>query len=83
MTREDRKELNAENYPASVLSWLHKITDEIYDDFESRTCESCKFLNYKKEQGSGFYECKKGISITAKGVSQGVLCNKWEKKDET
>jgi hypothetical protein len=43
MTREEQKAYNAENYPASVLTWLHEATDRSYDDFESRTCGNCEF----------------------------------------
>ena len=35
MTIEEQKAYNAENYPASVLTWLNEATDRAYDDFES------------------------------------------------
>jgi len=34
MTREEQKAYNAENYPASVLTWLNEATDRAYDSFE-------------------------------------------------
>ena len=77
MTREDRKELNAENYPASVLSWLHKITDEIYDDFESRTCESCK---HHFSQTINYGNCERNGTPTPTEYSW--FCAGWESKDD-
>ena len=32
MTREEHKQHNAENYPASVLTWLNEATDRAFDD---------------------------------------------------
>ena len=75
MNRDNRKELNAENYPASVLSWLHKITDEIYDDFESRTCESCKWNN-----GCQVVIACEDWNLPYKEAN--LKCDKWESKDE-
>ena len=72
MTREEHKEYNAENYPASVLTWLNDATDRAYDDFESRTCENCKYLI---NHGYGWAECRK-FGKEFQQISFG--CNKWE-----
>ncbi len=39
MTREEQKAFNAENYPASVLEWLNRETDKIFDYYEQREQE--------------------------------------------
>ena len=50
MTREEQKAYNAENYPASVLSWLNEATDRAFDEFESRTeCKLADLLNKEKK----------------------------------
>lgn len=74
MTREEQKAYNAENYPASVLTWLNAATDRAYDDFESRTCESCK---YAEDSDDGYaYYCTKHNEY-----ENGYMhCGKWEQK---
>ena len=47
MTREEQKAYNAENYPASVLSWMNEATDRAFDELKSRTCENCKHLGIR------------------------------------
>jgi len=50
---------------------VHEVIDKIFDDFESRTCESCKF------HSDGF--CTELVyDISNLGFDS---CNKWEAKD--
>lgn len=42
MTRSKHKAYNAENYPASVLTWLNEVVDRVIDDFEKNACDGCK-----------------------------------------
>jgi len=44
LTRDERKAQNYIDYPASACGYLNSLTDKIYDDFQNRTCESCKLL---------------------------------------
>lgn len=41
MTRNEQYTYNAENYPASVLTWLNEATDRAYNAFEQQTCANC------------------------------------------
>jgi len=36
MNREQQKAYNAENYPASVLTWLNEATDRAFDECEKK-----------------------------------------------
>lgn len=81
MTREQQKAYNAENYPASVLTWLNGVTDMVYDDFESRTCEWCKYYeevyNEKGWKTHTIMQC----SIIKEPFSATFGCNKYEPKE--
>ena len=50
MTREEAKEeLNNFGY---TINEQNSIVDRIYDEFEARTCENCKYYTYcSKENG--------------------------------
>lgn len=54
------------------------VINEIYDDFESRTCKNCKqYINYHKL-------CRQDVSIFGESfLNKDFGCNKWEKKDDT
>ncbi len=66
------------------------IVNELCDDFEGRTCESCKFLSTK----NGELICQNtynshqietsvcGITDEYMDVGNDFGCNKWEKKDD-
>ena len=74
MTREYCKEYNAENYPASVLSWLNATVDKIYDNFKNQTCSHCK--HYSKQLEQLEKECTLGINK----ASPTFGCHKWRDK---
>ncbi|MDD3443196.1 MAG: hypothetical protein PHW89_08030 [Sulfurimonas denitrificans] len=82
MTREEHKEYNAVNYPASVLRWLNKTVDRVCDDLESRTCKNCRhFKVYSKEKSSG--DCTDESSIAfenGKAIYEDDGCNHWSGK---
>jgi hypothetical protein len=51
------------------------IVNKIYDDFESRTCESCRFYT-KTNQKNHICNLEHDIWHLDRG------CGKWEKKDD-
>lgn len=77
MTREEaKKELNEYGY---TISEQNKIIDDIYDDFENRSCKNCKFgMIYPFDDD---IECVK-IEADTQGIyfSNDFWCNKWESK---
>lgn len=82
MTREEQKAYNAENYPASVLTWLNEATDRAYDDFENKSCIDCRWCKLGGEFEND--ECH-NTSLSAhleQGtmVSQDFCCNRYESK---
>ena len=79
MTREEQKAYNAENYPASVLTWLDEATDRAYDDFESRTCENCKHFNHTRCGVVTYYV---NVAENNPQVDLDFGCNRWNKKDD-
>lgn len=76
MTREEAKKFAWE----SPNLKFDEIIDEIYDDFESRTCESCRF-NENDKCG-----IRHGIFLMSNyGVEVNLdtfCCNQWETRDE-
>lgn len=79
MTREEQKAFNAENYPASVLTWMNEATDRAYNIFEKiRVCRYCKYYNSINEL-SGLCEQE---ALPPLGVDEDFGCNKWEKKEQ-
>ena len=77
MTREEaKKELNEYGY---TISEQNKIIDDIYDDFENRSCKNCKFgMTYPYDDD---IECVK-IEADTQGMyfTSDFCCNKWESK---
>ena len=77
MTREEaKKELNEYGY---TISEQNKIIDDIYDDFENRSCKNCKFgMTYPYDDD---IECVK-IEADTQGMyfTGDFCCNKWEKR---
>lgn len=57
----------------------------IYDDFENRTCENCKYSKQTIDF-SQLYDCSEGVgSLIGYGdymVDKDFGCNKWVNKDE-
>ena len=78
MTREEQKAYNAENYPASVFTWLNEATDRAYDNFESRSCDTCLEGHNLPSRG---VICHNGVrQYQDKNNDIDFYCNKWEQK---
>jgi len=90
MTREEQKAYNAENYPASVVTWLNEATDRAYNTFEIiRTCQYCKHYKEDIDNNADGY-CSIITHVTTLeavedgafiSVDKGHGCNNWEAKD--
>ena len=86
MTRDKAKELLTDEFcgdetVTDIWVELDSIIDKIYDDFESRTCESCKYFMDKKIA----YLCLFGDTRQHMWIEENIFnsgCNKWEKKDD-
>lgn len=73
MTREDAKDKIIEIAHSETTTWdANSFIDEIYDDFESRTCENCKLDND--------LDCP--LLFIQHEKPSGVSCDKWEAKDD-
>lgn len=59
---------------------IDKFISKIYDDFESRTCENCKYWRYSDENVY-FEDCNFGL-IGHSYNPNSFGCNRWEPKDE-
>lgn len=88
MIREEAKSISITNESIAshngkmVLNYNPKykdsLIDEIYDYFESRTCESCK---YWMDDISGVRMCNISDGIACKESTLATDgCNKWESK---
>lgn len=60
---------NATGYKVETID---DLIDKIYDDFENRTCESCKHNNTCEMQ----YVLRQGVTNTS--FLKDFGCNKWE-----
>ena len=91
MTREERKQDTFGNEERKTMysghyEYADEVIDKIYDDFESRTCGSCKYSIYHKEQdilecsrnSQWCWSCNAEISMVE--VVNDFGCNKWESK---
>lgn len=89
MTREEAKQAKPyTELPNGTHFSRHSfqlLIDKIYDDFEARTCESCRYSNiepYIEEYG----ECEKGYGWywnSHMEIGKDFGCNKWEAKDDS
>lgn len=63
---------------------LGLMTSKIYDDFESRTCESCKFYNYDRIDAIALCENEDNLQEylhdSKMQITSDFGCNKHEKK---
>lgn len=90
MAREEAKQYAEEIYKVKStynekMFWKDKFIDAIYDDFESRTCENCKYWE-KDDTGYGCAEYRLGYC--SKDVGNGFTinnatkhnfgCNEWK-----
>lgn len=84
MTRDEAKRDLRWNidFSESMLSNEYVI-DEIYNEFESRSCSDCKSIKQDKDIPSLTY-CSKGIaeyqSESYPSVGKDFYCNRWEAK---
>lgn len=79
MTREEAK-IKEANYYISP----YKMIDIIYDDFDSRTCENCKYVHARLNSFGQIidYMCHNDMSpIETECVKSDFGCNMFEKKD--
>lgn len=84
MTRDDYKVKDTMIFEESQEDSINSIIDNIFDDFESRTCENCK---YNKEQDDFMIFCDKemcqdGSKMMWHSFTKDFCCNKWEIRDE-
>lgn len=68
----------------NYMAWgiIHDTIDCIYDDFESRICDNCKYFTFENEI---IGTCQKGIYDKQLCSSEDHLvssfgCNKWKSK---
>jgi len=61
------------------------LINEIFDDFEKRTCENCKYYQ-KKGEVMNLRECNEGVSIYKSSgyslVNDDFGCNKFEENQK-
>ena len=86
MTRDEavRKVMSVEKLHMINLVKFRDITNEIYDDFESRTCENCKHVYEITHIGTDKIfglDCSNYESdMYGNEVYNSTVCNKWESK---
>jgi len=77
MTREEAR-LYADSYMGVYGGRLvDEIVQTIFDEFESRTCENCKYIKGKDKTS----ECVFGY-LPDNMYEYDFGCNKWEKRDD-
>lgn len=91
MTREKAKD-KIHRHVGNGLSVAMKTVDEIYDNFENRTCENCKHFSIEHKISDKLYGiCVIGVAqlpndySTRRHVPDNINngnfgCNKWEGK---
>ena len=94
MTREESLDAieidyDTEGYAVPIESMTSftdvvNLVSKIYDDFESRTCESCKHNKFKKTtvKDDGFFECDLLYMESSSWWTTDFGCNKWAFKDD-
>lgn len=80
MTRDDYKVKDTMIFEESQEDSINSIIDNIFDDFENRVCENCK---YNKEQDDFMIFCDKemcqdGSKMMWHSFTKDFCCNKWE-----
>lgn len=84
MTREEALK-HANNKLSETLSKVD-LVHKIYDDFELRSCESCKYWNPSEESifesnGDGYIDCDIVYAESNGTINKSnFCCNKWEQK---
>ena len=55
------------------------LIDKIYDDFESRVCENCKYFTYCDD---GFHYCDNQLNVGFNGlITEDFGCNRFERRE--
>lgn len=80
MTREEAKQKLWATGSINTMSKVEcdNILNEVYDDFENRTCESCKYWQYENAEALA-ETCRFG-NIEHSYQADSFGCNKWGQK---
>jgi len=76
MTRLTREKVKNELSGEHASKYLLDFIDEIYDDFESRTCKNCSLWEGKVKNHPNDRECSFLYRVTRYDFG----CNRWEPK---
>ena len=60
---------------SSSLHWIETIVEKIFEYFESRTCENCKFYQPETIKGTLFKRC-----FFLGTVGDIITCGRWEQR---
>lgn len=78
MTREEaKKKISIENkevYPYGIIDNVDSVIDEIFDSFENRTCDNCKYCS---DIISNSYKCDLFECYQQKALKH---CGNWQLK---
>ncbi len=80
MTRDEAKKEWAKTHPLDLD--LDSVIDVIYDDFENRTCENCKY-NKKQDNFMIFCDkemCQDNSKMMWHSFTKDFYCKYWESK---
>lgn len=80
MTRDEAKQEWAKVHPLDLD--LDSVIDVIYDDFENRTCENCKY-NKKQDNFMIFCDkemCQDNSKMMWHSFTKDFYCKYWESK---
>jgi hypothetical protein len=83
MTREEAKNITSwMEFGINQDKWTdpYDLIDKIYNDFESRTCESCK--HSRTTDGYSNVWCESDGILDDVNTSREFCCVDWESKDE-
>jgi len=74
MTKEEALKIQYLVCDSNLLKESEKLIEQIYDDFESRTCETCK---HHEDIGKSYKAC------TELNINTGIdfSCSLWESKE--
>ena len=79
MTREEEIISNQSDSILALSAEIEKLHKEI-DDFESRTCESCRYLNEYGRCLGGVIPTSEVVNGVDVSISDTFNCNKWENR---
>ena len=85
MTREEAKNQFSNELLKRALGFkkgklkigaVYKIIDDIYNDFENRTCKNCRYFDYEK------FICFNGKAPSILHINEDYFgCNKFKRRD--